>query len=182
MSRHSLFALIVLVALNSTQTQAAELRALQEITQTGGAKAFYDPEKISAAYQDHVYTPVKKGLHGGIHYVIGSTAWYVLGIGPYAMVIGEDPATFLTNLKLLSQFAVFHGVTGNIYVKATSVTYITAPANGGSNHFDSRIKASLWPGPATQIGAKKPWHVFETPEQAKEMIDNIRQQQEPTRP
>jgi hypothetical protein len=148
--------------------RAAPLPPRAEVTPIGQPKLYFDPGKVVAVYPNYLYTatgPKPLTIHQG------PLKTHVSGVNVSDFPVDTDAPTFLTNLHLLDKFVALHGIGGDIYLKATSVTSVSAAP---AKVIDARIKTFIYPGPAGLGGSKEFWQVFETPDQVKQLVDTVR--------
>jgi hypothetical protein len=163
--------LILSVLIGFDATLAAGLPPLVEVTPIGGQKIFFDPDKISAVYQSPLIVAPERKLPATSGVQKHPIKTYVLGLRELLSPIDADPKRFLDFLTISPKFVYLHIVTGDLYMKATAVTWITAATD---HVVDKRVRSFVYPGLTPPGGKRIPWQVFERPEEILELVDKIR--------
>ncbi len=166
--------LILSALMGFDSAQAAGSPPLVEVTPIGGQKVFFDPDKISAVYQSPLVNMAERTRPAISKVLKHPTKTYVLGLRELPSPVEADPKGLLDSLGISAQFVHLHIVTGDLYMKATTVAWITA-ANG--HIVDRRVRSFVYPGlPGLPSNgrSKIPWQVFESPDEVVNLVDKIR--------
>jgi hypothetical protein len=99
----------------------------------------------------------------------------VLGLRERPSAVEADPKSILDSLNITLKFVHLHIVTGDLYMKATAVAWITA-ANG--HVVDKRVRSLVYPGLTSSGGQRIPWQVFEAPADVEDLVNKIRTHQD----
>jgi hypothetical protein len=173
MTRHLTASTLVFGVLWSVPAtaQTAKMPPLAEVTPVNGIKLFIDPAKISAVYIDHI-TALERGNPGQATVIIhdGDLIPHVAGVSDSPFAVDRDPIAFLKELYIDTKFISVTSISGPLHLKATSVTEIS-PSQPDLTE-DPRVKSVVYPGPPGR--EKFPWLIFETPDQVKKLVDDIR--------
>jgi hypothetical protein len=172
-----LYAAIILILpalIGFDAAQAAGLPPLVEVTPIGGQKVFFDPDKISAVYQSPLIDVAERKRPAVSKVLKHPTKTYVLGLRETPSPVEADPKGLLDSLGISAKFVHLHIVTGNLYIKAANVAWITA-ANG--HIVDRRVRSFVYPGLISNGGNRIPWQVFESPDEVTNLVDKIRTHQ-----
>jgi|SRR5580693_2221107 hypothetical protein len=173
-----LYAAIILILpalIGFDAAQAAGLPPLVEVTPIGGQKVFFDPDKISAVYQSPLIDVAERKRPAVSKVLKHPTKTYVLGLRETPSPVEADPKGLLDSLGISAKFVHLHIVTGDLYIKAANVAWITA-ANG--HIVDKRVRSFVYPGLISNGGNRIPWQVFESPDEATNLVDKIRTHQD----
>jgi hypothetical protein len=167
--------LILSVLIGFDGALAAGLPPLVEVTPIGGQKIFFDPDKISAVYQSPLIDIAERKRPAISKVLKHPTKTYVLGLRNLPSPVEADPKSLLDSLGISPKFVHLHIVTGDLYMKATTVAWITA----ASGHIvDKRVRSFVYPGLTSNGGNKIPWQVFESPDEVTNLVDKIRTHQD----
>jgi hypothetical protein len=152
-------------------TLAAGLPPLVEVTPIGGQETFFDPDKISAVYQSPLIDMAERKRSAVSKALKHPTKTYVLGLREVPSPVEADLKSLLDSLDISTTFVHLHIVTCDLYMKATTVAWITAV----SGHIvDKRVRSFVYSELTSNRGNKILWQVFESLDEVTNLIDKIR--------
>jgi len=136
----------------------------------------FDPNKVTAVAPTYSLTVTLKPVRANSEVTRGQLTPHVWGIAEIPLAINDTAEHFLKELQLDGKFIALHSLSGELYLRASSIKYIIEPPLQADRERGAKALVYVGPGVVDWSGVQRPWLVTETPDQVKALADEKRVQ------